>query len=225
MGATNGTETTAHFLVSLAAGERITTPWQHWILHDCLSEDSLDQVLALPFAPMDLGGVSGERALHNKRRVYFNPQQRARHPICADLAAMFQSPRVVARLEECCNTRLRGGFLRIEYAQDTDGFWLHPHTDIGAKLFSMLLYVSRERSHRSLGTDMYAAGGNPPPPRPVARVPFVPGSALMFVPSERTFHGFERRPIEGVRKSLIINYVDREWRARHELAYPDDPVS
>lgn len=29
----------------------------------------------------------------------------------------------------------------------------------------------------------------------------------------------------GVRKSLIVNYVKPEWRARHELAYPGAPVA
>jgi hypothetical protein len=28
-----------------------------------------------------------------------------------------------------------------------------------------------------------------------------------------------------VRKSLIINYVTAEWRAREQLAYPDTPVT
>jgi hypothetical protein len=52
----------------------------------------------------------------------------------------------------------------------------------------------------------------------------VRGAALLFVPSDHTWHGFEPRPFEGVRKSVIINYVTAEWRAREQLAYPDAPV-
>jgi hypothetical protein len=48
---------------------------------------------------------------------------------------------------------------------------------------------------------------------------------MVFVPSNRTYHGFERRRIEGVRKSVIINYVTNEWRAREQLAFPDGPVA
>jgi hypothetical protein len=44
------------------------------------------------------------------------------------------------------------------------------------------------------------------------------------VPSSTTYHGFERRPIDGVRKSIIINYVTDEWRAREQLAFPDRPI-
>lgn len=40
-----------------------------------------------------------------------------------------------------------------------------------------------------------------------------------------TWHGFGKRPIGGIRRSIIVNYVKDEWRSRHELAYPDRPVA
>jgi hypothetical protein len=48
---------------------------------------------------------------------------------------------------------------------------------------------------------------------------------LIFVPSNNTYHGFEQRRIDGVRKSLVINYVTNEWRAREQLAYPNTPIA
>jgi len=45
------------------------------------------------------------------------------------------------------------------------------------------------------------------------------------VPGDNTYHGFEKRPIEGVRISLIINYVTDEWRAREQLAFPEEPIA
>ena len=47
---------------------------------------------------------------------------------------------------------------------------------------------------------------------------------LIFVPGTDTWQGFVRRPIEGVRRSLIVNYVGLEWRSRQELAFPCHPV-
>jgi hypothetical protein len=44
------------------------------------------------------------------------------------------------------------------------------------------------------------------------------------VPGADTWHGFRRRPIAGIRRSLIVNYVKSEWRSRHELAFPDRPI-
>ncbi|MEY3552252.1 MAG: hypothetical protein RL735_600, partial [Pseudomonadota bacterium] len=34
----------------------------------------------------------------------------------------------------------------------------------------------------------------------------------------------EKRPIVGLRKSVILNYVTRDWRAREQLSYPNETV-
>jgi hypothetical protein len=44
------------------------------------------------------------------------------------------------------------------------------------------------------------------------------------VPANNTYHGFEKRTINGVRKSIIINYVTDEWRAREQLSFPEAPI-
>jgi hypothetical protein len=84
----------------------------------------------------------------------------------------------------------------------------------------MLLYMSTDPRHADLGTDIYDADK-----KHVGRSPFVPNGAMIFVPSTDTFHGFEPREIEGVRQSLIINYVTDDWRAREQLSYPDQPIA
>jgi hypothetical protein len=47
---------------------------------------------------------------------------------------------------------------------------------------------------------------------------------LIFIPGTKSYHGFEKRPIKGIRRSLMLNYVGPEWRARHELCFPNHPV-
>jgi hypothetical protein len=84
----------------------------------------------------------------------------------------------------------------------------------------MLAYLSRDPSHTDLGTDIYDGEK-----RHVSRSPFASNSAMIFVPSNNTYHGFEKRPIKGVRTSLIINYVTDEWRAREQLAFPEAPIA
>lgn len=195
-------------------------PYKHWYLLNCLPLAAVCEILSLPFKAPDLGGVSGRREIHNDSRTYFDADNCSRHPVCAAVAGAFQDRRVTERIEGVFGPRLAGSFLRIEFAQDTDGFWLEPHTDLGVKLFTMLLYLSRDASHRSLGTDLYDEDK-----RHVGRTPFISNTALVFIPSSNTFHGFEKRPIHGVRKSLIINYVTDAWRAREQLAFRDRPVA
>jgi hypothetical protein len=204
---------------SIATSERHETPYRHWFLERCLPEDALEAILALPFPPPDLGGVSGKRELHNATRKYFDVENRGRYPVCEGFCQAFQDQRVTDTISAHFGAKLSGTYLRVESAQDTDGFWLEPHTDLGVKTFTMLLYTSKDASHADLGTDIYDREK-----KHVGRSPFAPNAAMVFVPSDITYHGFELRRIEGVRKSVIINYVTHEWRAREQLAFPDRPV-
>ena len=83
----------------------------------------------------------------------------------------------------------------------------------------MLVYLSAGAEAENWGTDIMDQGGTV-----LARAPGTINAGLIFIPGARTWHGFARRPINGVRRSLIVNYVKPEWRSRHELAYPDQPV-
>ena len=117
-------------------------------------------------------------------------------------------------------TNLAGTYLRVEYAQDIDGFWLEPHTDLGVKnLHDAALHVEEpaatQRSAPTSTTPTRSTSGAPRS-RPTRR--------MVFVPSNITYHGFEPRKIEGIRKSVIINYVTNDWRAREQLAFPDRPI-
>jgi hypothetical protein len=194
-------------------------PYRHWFLERCLPADGVEQILALPFESASLGGISGKRELHNATRNYFDSTHRETFPICEAFCEAFQDRRVTDKMAAHFSCALGGTYLRVEYAQDVDGFWLEPHTDLGVKAFTMLLYLSKDIRHRGLGTDIYDADK-----RHVGCSPFVPNTAMVFVPSDNTYHGFEPRKIEGVRKSVIINYVTQEWRAREQLAFPDAPL-
>jgi hypothetical protein len=204
---------------SFEKAKRTDKPYAHWFLQNCLPPDALDAVLSLPFPAPSLGGVSGKREVHNATRKYFDAENRAKFPIVRAVADALQDERVTGAVERVFGTQLDGSYLRIEYAQDTDGFWLEPHTDLGVKLFTFLLYLSTDASHANLGTDIYDAEK-----RHVGRSPFACNAAMVFVPSGVTYHGFEPRKIKGVRKSVIINYVTNEWLAREQLAFPDRPV-
>jgi hypothetical protein len=209
----------ATFAQSLLAAPVRDTPYRHWLLHGVLPAEMAQALDALPFPAPALNGVSGSREIHNNTRRYVDAAAIAQHPVCRGLAEAFQDPDTVALIEEVTGARLDGCCLRIEYAQDTDGFWLRPHTDLGVKKFTLLYYLGPD-GQPDLGTDVYRDAGTWS-----HRAPFECGAALAFVPSDCTWHGFEPRPIPVVRKSLIINYVTEAWMAREQLAYPDSPVS
>ena len=207
------------FLGSLAAAEHGTEPFPHWLPATMLPADVCAGIDSLPVAVPNVDETKGKRETHNSSRLFFAAPQRRAHPVCAALTAGLQNQLVVRQLERTCDVSLAGSFLRVEYCLDTQGFWLEPHTDIGAKLFTMLVYLSEGPGSESWGTDILDG-----PDRLVGTTPYRRNSGLIFVPSARSWHGFHRRPIVGVRRSLIVNYVRPEWRSRHELAFPEQPV-
>jgi len=221
----HGTTSTASdvvhsFVRSVDTAKRSDRPYTNWSLLHCFPEDVVDDILALPFEAPSLDGVSGKRELHNNTRKYFDAENRKLFPVCEAVADAFQDKRVTGHIEKVFGTNLKGSYLRIEFAQDIDGFWLEPHTDLGVKVFTMLLYLSKDPSHADLGTDIYDVNK-----KQVGRSVFVSNAAMVFVPSNNTYHGFEKRKIVGVRTSLIINYVTNEWRAREQLAFPETPIT
>jgi hypothetical protein len=205
-------------LSSLDRALPVDTPFQNWRLEGLFPEPVAHALATLPFQAPDLEGVSGRRELHNDTRSYFAGAVLDEHAVARRVADAFQSPRVVAGFERHTGANLDGAYLRIEYAADRDGFWLEPHTDLGVKALTLLVQLPAE-DQEELGTDLYAGPG-----AWIERAAFAWNGALLFVPSKTTWHGFEPRRITGVRRSVIVNYVTDEWRAREQLAFPQAPV-
>jgi hypothetical protein len=197
----------------------VREPFRYWLVRDVLPEWLCDLVRVLPFPVAAIGDTLGKRETHNSRRIFVSEENRARFVACEVLADAFQDEATVGLLEDLCGARLAGGFLRIEYCLDTDGFWLEPHTDIGAKLLTFVIYLTDDPAAADWGTDIMDAAGHV-----LGRAPGTANHGLIFVPAADTWHGFAKRPIRGVRRSLIVNYVKPEWRSRHELAFPDQAV-
>ena len=204
---------------SVRTAEQHETPYRHWYVQNVFPQPVYEVLKDMPFPVADLGGVSGTREAHNADRVYFSGENLDNFENCRAAAEAFQDPETVRLFSDAFGGKLKDSFVRIEYAQDIDGFWLKPHTDLGVKMFTMLIYMSDDPAHADLGTDIYAD-----PDTHVGRSPFRPNSAMIFIPSDNTWHGFEKRPIQGVRRSIILNYVSNEWRAREQLAFPQVPV-
>ena len=218
--ATLNARTRAALLASLGAATPSDAPFQHWIAREVFPADLAKTLNALPIASAGTDGLSGKRELHNDTRQYFDAANISRFAACAAVAEAFQSREVVAPIEQATGADLAGTYVRLEYAQDVDGFWLEPHTDLGVKRFTMLIYLNGGEDDQSgLGTDLFVDAKTW-----AKEAPFDDNTALIFVPGSDTWHGLRKRPIVGVRRSVIMNYVTDAWRAREQLAFPDTPV-
>lgn len=198
---------------------RSEIPYRHWLIANVLPSDIARAIVKLPVTVPVIDDTLGRRDSHNSSRWFFSPENRKRFPVCEEVARAFQDPATVALLESETGADFTGGFLRIEFCQDTDGFWLEPHTDIGAKLITLTVFLSDAPGSEEWGTDIYDEER-----RHVGRAPGAFNSGYAFIPASNTWHGVEKRSFAGVRRSIIINYVKPEWRSRQELSFPDSPV-
>jgi hypothetical protein len=207
-------------LSSLKQHHKNDIPYSHWLLTDSLPPEVVYGLTALPIKPAEIKDTQGKRETNNDLRIHFGEQNRTRYPLMQVLAEVFQDAVTVNALKSLTAAPLEGTSLRIEYCQDTGDFWLEPHTDIGVKKFTMLIYLNREAEAVDWGTDVYSDQQTY-----FGRAPGGFNHGLIFVPADNTWHGFNVRPITGVRKTIIINYVGPEWRNRQELCFPESPVN
>ena len=212
----NNLECIRHFQDSLTRATHIVWPYDYWVLNNVIPADMVNDLADLPFPPPVNLVFDGRRESNNSSRVYFTTDNQEKFPVCRDMVALFSDTSTRGLIQQTTSTDLSKAQLRIEYCQDIDGFWLEPHLDISVKLFTMLIYLSDDPNLFDAGTDIYDAT---PEHKLVATAPYEQNTGLIFIPGTNTWHGFSKRPIMGLRKSIIINYVTPEWRNKDELVY------
>jgi hypothetical protein len=210
-----------HFNRALRGCRCDEQPYRHWTLADVLPESVGGNILMLPLKPPLIDECGGVRDLNNNnsKRTFFTPELQSQFPVCSVLSEALQRPRVAKQLAETCQIDVDGSYLRMEYIQDTDGAWLEPHHDIPEKLFSMVIYFCTGPEAKDWGTDIYDREK-----KWCGRATAKFNTAVIFVPKDNTWHGYDKRPIIGVRRLMEINYVRPNWRDRDQLSYPDNPI-
>ena len=210
----------AQFCRAVREAHRADKPYRHWKLQNVLPIDLCTGLLTLPIAPPIVGRTDGTRNTYNASRCFITPTLRAKFPTCQALSEALQRPEVARLMAETCQIPVVGSYLRMEYMQDTDGAWLEPHRDIPEKLFSMVIYLFTGPDAKDWGTDIYDADV-----RWIGRSAGDFNSGVIFVPGPATWHGFDPRPIVGVRRLMEVNYARSDWRDREQLTFPDRPIS
>ena len=210
----------AHFIGVLQRSRRLETPYRRWALTDVFPEALCTAILVLPIAPPMLGATDGTRNTYNARRTFFTPELRAQFPGVRK-----------ALSERCSGPTSRASSARRWSSTPTEpsAHRIHPghrrrlaraasrrpREDLLDGRLSLHRPARQGLGHRHLrrrqevGRPLVAPSSTPP---------------RSSRPGTNTWHGFDKRPIIGVRRLMEINYV-RDWRDREQLAFPDTPVS
>lgn len=196
-----------------------TTPYPHYVIKNAFTPALIEDTKNLPYETYDLNYVDGSREEFNKYRQYLTPEVIEKNDCAKEIANVFLSKDVISFIEKKGNISLKDTLLRIEHTIDRKNFWLNPHTDLGVKKFTALLYLSSGEEMDSWGTDIYYNAH-----KHCKKVPYSPNTMLIFFPTDKTWHGFEPNNITGTRRTFIINYVTTEWKNRQELVHPTKTV-
>jgi hypothetical protein len=188
-------------------------PFKHWLYNSVLLEETVDELLKLPFEAPIIEHYTGKRESNNQTRVFFNKENCEKFNVINDLVKVFNNSKIIDQLGNICGRDLTKGKLRIEYTMDTGDFWLEPHLDIKEKLLTFLVYLSKDPGSNEWGTTIYN-----PDLSFHSKAPYRSNLGLMFNQGINTWHGVPKQNIQGIRKNLIINYVTGEWQSIHELA-------
>jgi hypothetical protein len=203
------------FLSCLARSKHVTQPFDYWLLAGALPEADVEAIAKLPIAPPEDVVFNGRRETNNSSRMFFSPEAQDKFPVVRRVVDGFKNQRVIGEIETETGANLSDTRLRIEYCQDAPGFWLEPHTDIAVKKFTMLVYLLDDPALKLAGTDIHEG---PPDYKYVTTAPYGKNRGVIFIPGTNTWHGVGHHPLNGLRKSIIINYVSADWRDAFELA-------
>jgi len=196
-----------------------TVPYPHYIIKDAFPKTLVDDTENLPYKIYNLAYTDGSREEFNKYRQYLTPDIIEKNDCAKKISDVFLSKDVISFIEKKGNISLKNTLLRIEHTIDSKNFWLSPHTDLGVKKFTGLLYLSKGKEMENWGTDIYYDAE-----KHCKKTPYQPNTMLIFFPTDKTWHGFKPTCIDGIRRTFIINYVTTEWRNRQELVHPTKTV-
>ena len=208
-----------HFRRALRECVRSDKPFLHWNLTEVLPDELCLHIIGLPIAPLVIDDCRGVRDVDNSLRTFLTPHIQSRHPVLARFAEALQQPDVAELCGRTCGFDVEGSYLRMEYIQDIDGAWLKPHCDVPEKLCSMVIYLCTGPDAEDWGTDIYDEQQHV-----IGRTSAEFNTAAIFVPGKNTWHGFEKRPIAGIRRLFEVNYVHPSWRDKDQVCFPDRPV-
>lgn len=135
----------------------------------------------------------GRRKLYVERN-YLTKKSPSKHHF---IASLFDKPQ-------------KNELLKIEIANDINGFWLMPHSDHPAKKKVIVIYMEGQENN---GTTFHAENDK-------IKIKFIKNRAVHFYPdsldtwdNSSIKHSVEKIKIDSIRRTLIVNYVDmKEWK-------------
>ena len=183
-------------------------PFNHWQFHNCLDEETLNEI-SYSEIPSGQRAYDGTRAadhtgegVDGKLRLFINKDNNQNYPNLTKLIHSLQSKKMVNQISKLINKNLSKSYVRLEVIGDKKGFWLKPHKDISEKLMTMMIWANPYNESSELGTDLYNKDF-----KLVKTIEYIHNSGYFFSSGDDTWHGLEMKEIKRERRCIQVNYV------------------
>ena len=183
-------------------------PWKHYIIEDVLQQEDFEKIKNLELNNANYDEITGFRDVI-KGRTFLNNELVEKDPSLLP-AAQWLNRRDY--YEDCFKTDLSNTFMRAEIIHDRYPFFHDVHLDLPCKNLTIILNIDKE-DDKNLATDLYHTKNIH-----VKKLDWVPNGGIAFKITENAWHGFQPTEYKGIRKIMIVNYVDiNEWRDKDQL--------
>lgn len=188
------------------AYSRKSQPAEWYHVEDCFDENILSRVIQHFPDSKDIP-ITGKREGANNFRKFAS---RMHTPVLADMFKEFDGTSAREKFTDITGVDCTHGALRVELCQDSPGFYLEPHIDIPEKLITLQIYL--EDQNPEWGTSLYNSNKEI-----VYTVPFRRNEGWLSHNKSPLVHGVEKKVVDGIRRSVIINYINGNWRDTSQL--------
>lgn len=183
-------------------------PWKHYIIEDVFQQEDFEKIKNLELNNANYDEITGFRDVI-KGRTFLNNELVEKDPSLLP-AAQWLNRRDY--YEDCFKTDLSNTFMRAEIIHDRYPFFHDVHLDLPCKNLTIILNIDKE-DDKNLATDLYHTKNIH-----VKKLDWVPNGGIAFKITENAWHGFQPTEYKGIRKIMIVNYVDiNEWRDKDQL--------
>lgn len=181
--------------------------WYH-ITH-MFADDTCDRISDL-WPQLSTENTQGRRAAANSQRFFVKNDGSE----LSEIFSKFEHTGVRQYFSDLTGVSCYEGKLRVELCQDSPGFYLEPHIDIPEKLITLQFYIGQ--GERYWGTSIYDKKHGLILEK-YKTVPYEHNTGWMSYCNAKVVHGVEPHVVDGIRKSVIINYVVGDWRDTDQL--------
>ena len=159
------------------------------------------------YIPEDSLDISGKREHNTSTRSFVNIQSPEE---LKDVFTKFDEMAMRKFFSDLTRVDCSTGRLRVEIINDNAGAYLEEHIDIKEKLITFQIYVNE--GDINWGTTIYSDWDTE-----YTTVPFVQNTGWLTHKNADIIHGVKQHSVTGKRHSVIINYIDGDWRDTDQL--------